>query len=148
MSEKPTAGPWKYEARETVPGSPHTTSGIIYSESTKHYVADVFGYGSQTTPYNANGRLIADAGTIYHETGLTPRELLTEKLAETESYREGERRMMADYDALAKEKDKLLAAVKEYIAARADSRGGASDTIRVMDAKENLLAAIAKVEGK
>lgn len=63
---KPTAGPWYVDTDQNniariVKGHPNKTIAISY---------DFRG------AWEANANLIAEAGTVYHETGLTPRELV------------------------------------------------------------------------
>ena len=64
MSDKPTKGPWAVEA---------DASGPKIRGADGVFVARIAWMPGQE---QANARLIAESGTVHHETGLTPRELL------------------------------------------------------------------------
>lgn len=68
---QPTPGPWEI-----------TNYTYVNSKSTKHgFICNTSkGYmGMPGSEQFANAELIAEAGTVYHETGLTPRELLEQR---------------------------------------------------------------------
>lgn len=75
MSEaiKPTPGPW------TVAGENAVEPDVMWGEC---FVAQCFGF-SDPDEALANARLIAEAGTVHHETGLTPSQLV-ERVKELE----------------------------------------------------------------
>lgn len=79
MSEasKPTPGPWFHHGAS---GYQHTRGGFISSTEDRYgsqAICDVRGNDGQ--PFLANAALIAEAGTVYHETGLTPRQLVEQR---------------------------------------------------------------------
>lgn len=65
---KPTKGPWKIDYR--FPGSYAIEPDVAWLGAS---------LGRQEGENLANAELIAEAGTIYHETGLTPREILAQR---------------------------------------------------------------------
>lgn len=74
MSEaKPTKGPW------TVAGENSIEPDVMCGEC---FVAQCFGFDAPDEAL-ANARLIADAGTVFHTTGLTPSQLV-ERVKELE----------------------------------------------------------------
>ncbi|MFG5780241.1 hypothetical protein ACFIQF_24590 [Comamonas sp. J-3] len=81
MSEKlkPTPGPWQFGEFELYPGAGlrFNISQAEGAEYTPHYsdVANTIP-GEKRSIQEANARLIAEAGTVHHESGLSPRELL------------------------------------------------------------------------
>lgn len=68
---KPTPGPWVYVA---IDGSIINPNGINDNKDSWH-VAELT---SNDGCLAANGNLIAEAGTVYHETKRTPKQLATE----------------------------------------------------------------------
>ena len=73
---KPTAGPWEIHGTSIMPcpdsDDPDTMLGI----------AEVIEWDDGDRDESvtmANARLIAEAGTVYHETGLTPRQLVEQR---------------------------------------------------------------------
>lgn len=75
MSEaKPTKGPW------TVAGENSIEPDVMCGEC---FVAQCFGFDAPDEAL-ANARIIADAGTVHHQTGLTPSQLV-ERVKELES---------------------------------------------------------------
>lgn len=79
MSEviKPTPGPWFHHGAS---GYQHARGGFISSTEDRHgspAICDV--RGSDGQPFLANAALIAEAGTVHHETGLTPRQLVEQR---------------------------------------------------------------------
>lgn len=65
---RPTPGPWEAGTRTvTAP----ETEGRLGMSLTLH--------GGNVDDNRANARLIAEAGTVYHETGLTPRQLAEQR---------------------------------------------------------------------
>jgi hypothetical protein len=72
MSAKPTAGPWvaEYEPEADYPWC--VRSDLL------PYIASVIN-SIHDGEEEANARLIAEAGTVYHETGLTPRQLAEQR---------------------------------------------------------------------
>jgi hypothetical protein len=76
---KPTPGEWMTEA-EYRDGSPY----VIYAPGSIK-IADLRESGAEAPEtddeFDANANLIAEAGTVYHETGLTPRQLLDQRNA-------------------------------------------------------------------
>ena len=69
---KPTAGPWIVKAPGSVIG--HQGKCVVTNDDHFDWVATV--QVSNVPEWEANANLIAEAGTVYHETGLTPRELV------------------------------------------------------------------------
>lgn len=130
-TDKPTPGPWKIDLDQRVQ--------FLDTDNRVEVVFEIVGDDGAGTPCYATNQkdaaLIAEAGTVYHETGFSPRDLHKRLLGA---------RLARDHAI--KQRNELLGAVKEYIAARADSRGNATDSIRTMDAKAALFAAIAKAE--
>lgn len=85
MSEasKPTPGPWFHHGAS---GYQHTRGGFISSTEDRYgspAICDVRGNDGQ--PFLANAALIAEAGTVHHETGLTPRQLVEQRDALTKA---------------------------------------------------------------
>ena len=84
MKAKPTQGPWTYKRTHEMSAD---TWYVIIDGNGRGPIVDVGGkdLGGQiaeakylvTDPneIEANAELISEAGTVYHETGLTPREL-------------------------------------------------------------------------
>lgn len=75
MNIKPTPGPWRAKRLET-----YTDPGyvIVYPDASKPGVhMRRLDYRGCLTEQDAN--LIAEAGTVYHETGLTPRQLAEQR---------------------------------------------------------------------
>lgn len=122
-----TPGPWKVVAGDdymVCSGSmprewPHAFGG----QSTGDAVAYV---GNHAADFGqANARLIADAGTVLHETGKMPRELanevtaLTAQLAEVREQRDyyRDRPAAGDVERLTAQRDALLAASNRVTAA-------------------------------
>jgi len=67
---KPTPGPWSFE------DLPHRIIKGAYGE----YVAEVITADAGTDDRDtSNAALIAEAGTVFHETGMTPRQLLEQR---------------------------------------------------------------------
>lgn len=87
MSEaiKPTPGEWLYGHREGADGMWRTEvfSGDGEVIATLSWYPKPTNYGWIGTYREANARLIAEAGTVYYETGLTPRQLV-ERVGELE----------------------------------------------------------------
>jgi hypothetical protein len=105
MSEaKPTRGPWELWGDAN-------PSQVISSPA--GFVAQTLGSNDE-----ANARLIAEAGTVHHETGLTPRQLvervkeLEEVVRELVAYDESDHEdsvgMMLDYSDMLKAARKAL----------------------------------------
>ena len=69
---KPTPGPWVYVSSD---GSIINPNGINDNKDSWH-IAELT---SKDGCLAANGYLIAEAGTVYHETGLSPRQLLAQR---------------------------------------------------------------------
>jgi len=65
MSNKPTKGPWVADFKSI--GHVKADNGALIAQCKRL---------TTLTNMEANARLIAEAGTVYHETGKTPRELL------------------------------------------------------------------------
>jgi len=78
---KPTPGPWTAGAKQA-DESVNVNSGILH-------IARV--HQGAIANSVANAALIAEAGTVYHETSLTPRQLLEEKQRMHRVYRDQER---------------------------------------------------------
>lgn len=69
---KPTPGPWEYV------GEGFTDAGGRFLEIVDANGEAIIGeYGGPSSEDDA--RLIAEAGTVFHETGLTPRELAAQR---------------------------------------------------------------------
>ena len=75
MSARPTPGPWEWEARHT--------SLVVRSQDCS--ICNLSLHTNSKKPLRpriereANARLIAQAGTVYHETQLTPRQLADQR---------------------------------------------------------------------
>lgn len=82
MSEaiKPTPGPWTVVGSKTKYVESRIRSGWVQEIASIGPTEADNGYGPQQ---EANARLIAEAGTVAHETGLTPRQLV-ERVKEME----------------------------------------------------------------
>lgn len=82
MSEsiKPTPGPWTVVGSKTKYVESRIRSGWVQEIASIGPTEADNGYGPQQ---EANARLIAEAGTVAHETGLTPRQLV-ERVKELE----------------------------------------------------------------
>lgn len=70
----PTPGPWRVS---------RTNAGLFISGAQPGYFCEVYA-GNKTSMVHipeqeTNARLIAEAGTVYHETGLTPRQLAEQR---------------------------------------------------------------------
>jgi len=75
---KPTPGPWKYSFEGSDPSWAIVTGqggAIIANVNSETGPDAVSAPAMRQMPADANARLIAEVGTVYHETGLTPREL-------------------------------------------------------------------------
>jgi len=73
---KPTPGPWKLDNQAA-----NGESEIGISRSWDHGGASICVVDSSRDARQllADANLIAEAGTVYHETGLTPREILAQR---------------------------------------------------------------------
>jgi hypothetical protein len=72
---KPTEGPWKADREEEFRFE-------ITSQDDTHIATLDWPWSSEVSEFReleANAALIAEAGTVYHETGLTPREILAQR---------------------------------------------------------------------
>lgn len=83
MSEqvKPTSGPWVWNGADAVwntDGSGSDDRPQIMVADLKTAVLSRYAAESQDERH-ANGKLIAEAGTVYHETGLSPRQLAEQR---------------------------------------------------------------------
>jgi hypothetical protein len=67
---KPTPGPWYY-----VPYPAGIGGFVNAGDPSGPAICDLSKYEHPET----NGRFIAEAGTVFHETGLTPRQLLEQR---------------------------------------------------------------------
>lgn len=86
MSEaiKPTPGPWYADQRGGIwrrpPSELYENGGGVAGDKP---VATVhkgwWGEGEEGYPVEANARLIAEAGTVFHETALSPRQILEQR---------------------------------------------------------------------
>lgn len=111
MSEaKPTPGPWSvfnHSWCETSISAPSTDNAICLLDI-NHATEE--SQDADEAQMAANARLIADAGTVFHTTGLTPSQLV-ERVKELE----GALRWLADlYDT-----DDGCRSIPQYVAARA-----------------------------
>lgn len=156
---KPTPGPW--EVGNGVSGTDEATvDAPHYQICTLHHHA----VGSIKKEMHANARLIAEAGTVHHETGLTPRELV-EKITELKSecftlaadqchdgyageygdhrcrYQDRIAELVEKCEALSEQRDALLAALEYRNACMAGS-GDLDNFLQMRD------AASAKVRGE
>ena len=77
---EPTKGPWTYEATGSQPGA------FSIVGDAPQMVALV--YGETRDAQRKNARLIAEAGTVYSESGLSPRALLEQRDAAQAELRE------------------------------------------------------------
>ena len=79
---KPTPGPWKYSFEGSDPSWAIVTGqggAIIANVNSETGPDAVSAPAMRQMPADANARLIAEVGTVYHETGLTPRELAEQR---------------------------------------------------------------------
>lgn len=88
-TEKPTKGPWRVWYTDFSIGVQSIAAEHIDSDGDPTDIcamdnADYFGAAA----LHANADLIAEAGTVYHETGLSPRELLKQRDALEKALRE------------------------------------------------------------
>lgn len=114
MSEmKPTPGPWHADKHGRIwrrpPSDLYENGGGVAGDKPLATVnKGWFGEGEEGYPVDANARLIAEAGTVHHETGLTPRQLV-------ERVKEMEEALRCYMDAIhyAQDKKALMAAIKD-----------------------------------
>ena len=104
---KPTAGPWRFEYNDhffEVRAEGRYRGGICNVHS-----AEYIG-GITRSESEANASLIAEAGTVYHETGLTPRELAEQRAELLEALEWANKHIHGDieYDNSDDETDKEL----------------------------------------
>lgn len=140
MTQCPTnPGPWKYVSHDTIFTVLSAAGWAICSTPR-------FSDGSVEGENEVNASFIAEAGTVYHESGLMPRELLN--LA---NFKDDQIRIWGDYhaqrcneiDLLKIQRDDLLNALKS--ARRVMTDNG----IRLMVGDTDVIsAAIEKAEGK
>ncbi|MDI9430672.1 MAG: hypothetical protein QM570_03000 [Planctomycetota bacterium] len=79
---KPTPGPWQYSFEGSDPSWAIVTGqggAIIANVNSETGPDAVSAPAMRQMPADANARLIAEVGTVYHETGLTPRELAEQR---------------------------------------------------------------------
>lgn len=85
---KPTPGPWKVHdpatARPSARGGIDNRLMVIHPDGERLICDLSTGYHGSKGPIPeaerlANAELIAEAGTVYHETGLSPREILAQR---------------------------------------------------------------------
>lgn len=77
MSEaiKPTPGEWRFYTEPQPNGCPIVgANGLMIC-----MLAHSINYADQAEEALSNARLIAEAGTVHHETGLTPRQLVEQR---------------------------------------------------------------------
>lgn len=119
MSEatKPTPGVWRFYTEPQPNGCPIVGANGLMICMLAHSV----NYADQAEEALANARLIAEVGTVHHETGLTPRQLLEQR-------------------------DALESALSEMCEFFAPNAWGSSDNRR--DALNNAEAALALVKGE
>lgn len=89
-----TPGPWFHHPAS---GYEHSMGGYISASPDRRElpaICDIRGHGGM--PYHENARLIAEAGTVLHETGLTPRQLAEQRAALLEALRYARRFLNAD----------------------------------------------------
>lgn len=144
MSERngPTDGPWEIDAYGDV-----TANG-----------EDIARISSEESHAQADAALIAEAGNVYHETGLTPRQLASELNAHKAARiaYANEFPLNADDEPdvgsihenirkLAEQRDELLKACKLFLSAMRTT-GMSNGAIRA--AEDSARAIIAKVEAK
>lgn len=85
MSEaKPTPGPWYADKHGRIwrrpPSDLYENGGGVAGDKPLATVnKGWFGEGEEGYPVDANASLIADAGTVFHTTGLTPSQLLEQR---------------------------------------------------------------------
>lgn len=77
MSEaiKPTPGEWRFYTEPQPNGCPIVGANGLMVCMLAHSV----NYADQAEEAVANARLISEAGTVHHETGLTPRQLVEQR---------------------------------------------------------------------
>lgn len=70
---KPTKGPWKL----AFSGNASSPEWLVYYKDLQdsHYMICDVNQDIVVGDHTQNAKLIAEAGTVFHETGLTPREL-------------------------------------------------------------------------
>ena len=105
---KPTPGPWDWSITGSVMSDKYTQPYGVADHTGFNLVAGCFGdvRGGKDVA-KANARLIAEAGTVYHETGLTPRQLAEQRAELLEALQiieynrnKGYRLTDADYSAI------------------------------------------------
>lgn len=164
---KPTPGPWRVS---------RTNAGLFISGAQPGYFCEVYA-GNKTSMVHipeqeANARLIAEAGTVYHETGLTPRQLAeqlrairdlipinylqrhdapaatgpTASLDIVSAMRDYAEDRWKLYE-LAKQRSELLEALEAITAATWDTVDGSSPTNPIRKHLSNAEAALAKAKG-
>ena len=121
----PTAGPWRavaptVERRKDVFASVRTNSDGAHGFPTCEF--EIMADGYKNSEAAANARLIAEAGTVRHETGLTPRELADRLAAvcrEAEQIKIEWKRFREEFLKSAE----MIAAAPAMLAALKDARG-------------------------
>lgn len=115
MSEaiKPTPGPWTAKGRDVFIGRLRVVHAANAASSTPMNMRD------EVEQAHRNALFIAEAGTVFHETGLSPRQLaerneeLVEVVRELVAYDESDHEdsvgMMLDYSDMLKAARKALA---------------------------------------
>jgi hypothetical protein len=111
MSEaKPTPGPWYADKHGRIwrrpPSDLYENGGGVAGDKPLATVnKGWFGEGEEGYPVDANASLIADAGTVFHTTGLTPSQLVerVKELEETLSTIDGRLRQCFDDPITARE---------------------------------------------
>lgn len=83
MSEaiKPTPGVWRFYTEPQPNGCPVVGANGVMICMLAHSV----NYADQAEEAVANARIVAEAGTVHHETGLTPRQLVEQRDALAEA---------------------------------------------------------------
>ena len=150
---KPTRGPW------TIFDNPSGNYGLeiraLVKVKARKVVCRLGGPDRE-----ANARLIAEAGTVYHETGLTPQQLRADLNATKNvlaATREHVCRLEVQRDELNKQKADLLAEMESIRQFGADTLSGRADgglddrewqRDSVLEMTRRARAAIASVEGR
>ncbi|WP_088255593.1 hypothetical protein [Fimbriiglobus ruber] len=97
---KPTAGPWEYVKSTYKDNSAHHFVGYNRHGDTVLTVCKLV-QPLANASIEANARIIAEAGTVCHETGLTPRQLAEQRqelLEALEAFCEEEPRVASEID--------------------------------------------------
>ncbi len=102
---KPTPGPWVYY------NNTHNIALDHQVHAPEQRVARIYAKRGVKSEAQANAALIAEAGTVYHETGLTPRQLLEQRddaINRLQSVAFANAGLMKQVEALTEQRDELI----------------------------------------